>query len=237
MPKKPLYLQLEPGAYPQDTDWQIMTAEERGCYHALIIFISCNDGHISKDPQGLALLCNIKIGKLKTFLEKYSHKFIINDEEISHKRVSDELAKARKYIKQKSLAGKKGMQRRYNSVITDPPNTDITKERKAKGSEGTERKEKKFVTNGSSFSPQSRISSASQELKFYDLTVNLFGIASKSDRTTLANVAKHLSKSLDEKVFSKAWEVAQECKKTGDKPIALFISRMKDEYGYRKVTK
>lgn len=143
MAKKPLYIQLEPGAYPQDTDWQIMTAEERGCYHALIIFIACNDGRISKDPKGLALLCNIKIAKLKTFLEKYSHKFIIKGEEISHKRVNDELGKARKYIKQKSLAGKKGMQRRYNTVITDPPNTVITKESKGKVRKVKERKGKK----------------------------------------------------------------------------------------------
>jgi len=136
MPKNPLYIQLEPGAYPQDTDWQIMTAEERGCYHALIIFISCNDGSIAKDPAGLALLCNIEISKLKTFLEKYSHKFIINDGEISHKRVTYELSKARKYIKQKSLAGKKGMKQRYNNVITHLPNTDITKGREVKGSKG-----------------------------------------------------------------------------------------------------
>jgi uncharacterized protein YdaU (DUF1376 family) len=235
MPKKPLYIQLEPGAYPQDTDWQIMTAEERGCYHSLITFIACNDGKISKDPNGLALLCNINIEKLKTFLKKYSHKFLIKGECISHKRVNKELAKARKYIKQKSLAGKKGMQRRYNSVITDPPNSDITKERKGKGREEKGRKEKNYDTNDSSFSQQSRISLASDELKFYDGTCELFGVAGKSDRTTLQNVAKHLSKSLDEKVFDKAWRVAQECKKKGSKPIALFMARMKDEFNYRSL--
>lgn len=95
--------------------------------------------------------------------------------------------------------------------------------------------EKKYVNDDSPFSPQSRISSVSDELKFYDGTCELFGVASKSDRTTLQNVAKHLSQSLDEKVFDKAWRVAQECKKTGDKPIALFISRVKDEFDYRSL--
>ena len=98
-----------------------------------------------------------------------------------------------------------------------------------------EKNEKKFVKDISSFSPQSRISSASQELKFYGGTCDLFGVAGKSDRTTLANVAKHLSKSLDENVFDKAWRVAQECKKKGSKPIALFMSRMKDEFDYRSL--
>jgi hypothetical protein len=87
----------------------------------------------------------------------------------------------------------------------------------------------------SSFSQQSRVSLASDELKFYDKSCELFGVAGKSDRTTLQNVAKHLSKSLDEKVFDKAWRVAQECKKTGDKPIALFMARMKDELNYRSL--
>jgi hypothetical protein len=88
----------------------------------------------------------------------------------------------------------------------------------------------------SSFSPKDRISFASEELKFYDLTQQVFGCARKSDKTTLQNVAKFLSVGyeFDCKIFSKAYEVAQECKKTGNRPIALFMSRMKDEFQYRK---
>jgi len=87
----------------------------------------------------------------------------------------------------------------------------------------------------SSFSSGDRISLASDELKFYDLVNTIFGCAKQSDKTTLQNIAKHLSTKheYDDKVFSKAYKVAQECKKKGSKPIALFISRVKDEFDYR----
>lgn len=108
------------------------------------------------------------------------------------------------------------------------------KQSEAKESKDEGKKSEEKAKVGSSFLSKDRISSASEQLKFYDATCELFGVAGKSDRTTLQNVAKHLSKSLDGKVFDKAWRVAQECQKTGDKPIALFISRMQDEYGYRR---
>ena len=141
MTKKPLYIQHEPGAYPKDIDWQMMTAEERGCYHSLIIFLACSDGYIPNAPESLCGLCNISIEKLKSFLRKYSHKFITKDGKISHKRVNEELIKARKSIKQKSLAGKKGMQRRYNTDTTPLHKTDITKGSKGKGREVKESKD------------------------------------------------------------------------------------------------
>jgi uncharacterized protein YdaU (DUF1376 family) len=236
MAKKPLYIQHEPGAYPKDIDWQMMTAEERGCYHSLIIFLACSDGYIPNEPESLCGLCNINIDKLKTFLKKYSHKFVIKDGKISHKRVNEELAKARKSIKQKSLAGKKGMQQRYNSVITPTPKTDITKERKAKGRKDKEREVKKYVSIRSPFPKGNCSSVASCELKFYDITIGLFKLKKQSDRTTIQNVARFLSTKyeFDDKIFSKAWNVANECMK-GTKPIALFMSRIKDELQYRKV--
>ncbi len=90
-------------------------------------------------------------------------------------------------------------------------------------------------TSGSSFPSTDRISLGSDGIKFYDLACKLFGCAKKADKTTLQRIAEQLSKSLDEKVFDKAWRVAQECVKTGDKPIALFISRMKDDFDYRSL--
>jgi len=143
------------------------------------------------------------------------------------------LADARVYDINKTL---NNQQDNHQATIKQPTpnqqattnNNDNNETNENKGNNGNNE------TSGSSFSHKSRISVASEELKFYDLTSKLFGVAKKADRTTLQNVAKHLSKSLDEKVFDKAWRVAQECKKTGDKPIALFMSRMKDEFDYRK---
>jgi len=232
MAKKPLYIQLEPGAYPQDTDWQIMTAEERGCYHSLITFIACNDGHISKDPNGLALLCNINIGKLKTFLEKYSHKFVISDKEISHKRVNDELAKARKFIKQKSLAGKKGMQHRYNTVITPVPNTVITKESKVKESKGKERK-----GNGKDFKGPLDFT-ADGSFSFKKLFTETFQPETTYERNTLNKLAKEYGeahkglKHAGGYMIDKIADLKEMCKTQGKNRtdfIKIFVSQVKKE--------
>jgi len=135
MAKKPLYIQLEPGAYPKDIDWQAMTPAERGCYHSLIIYLACSDGKLPNDTEKLASLCNTNGETFDNFWKSFDHKFIEKDSHIEHKRINDELKKARNYIKQKSLAGKKGMQRRYNAVTTtiqQKPNNDITKVSKVK---------------------------------------------------------------------------------------------------------
>lgn len=145
MSKKPLYIQLEPGAYPKDFDWQAMTASDRGCYHSLIIFLACNEGSLPNNTQRLAILCNVDVKTFETFWKCYSHKFIEKEGVIEHKRINEELSKARKYIKQKSLAGKKGMKKRYNAVTTplkQESNTDITK-----GSKEKKREVKKIKEN------------------------------------------------------------------------------------------
>lgn len=141
MKKKPLYIQLEPGAYPKDIDWQSMSPADRGCYHSLIIYLACSDGKLPNDTAKLASLCNTTGESFDNFWKSFNHKFIEKDNHITHKRVTEELASARKRIKQKSLAGKKGMQQRYNTVTTplqQKPNEVITKV-----SKGKVRKEKK----------------------------------------------------------------------------------------------
>jgi uncharacterized protein YdaU (DUF1376 family) len=135
MGKRPLYIQLEPGAYPKDADWQTMSPSDRGCYHSLIVFLACNKGKLPNDPSALASLCNINVKVFEIFWKSFSHKFIEKNGHIQHKRVNKELASARKYIKQKSLAGKRGMASRYNAVITplqQKDNEAITKVSKGK---------------------------------------------------------------------------------------------------------
>ncbi len=114
------------------------------------------------------------------------------------------------------------------------PTPPKAKESEAKGSKGKQSLSE--GETGSSFPSGNGSSVVSQEQKFSMRSVDLFGCAKNGDKTTLKNIAKHLAGKFeyDDKVFDKAWRIAQECRKTGDKPIALFISRMKDEYGYRK---
>jgi len=232
MAKKPLYIQLEPGAYPKDIDWLMMTAEERGCYHSLIIFLACNDGTLPNDNKSIAVLCNISSEKMNDFLLKYFHKFIITEDEISHKRINEELAKARKSMKQKSLAGKKGMQQRYNSVITEPPNADITKRSKVKQSKGKEREGK-----GKDFK-QPLDFTAVGSFDFKKLFSETFKPKTTFERNTLNKLAKDYGeqhkglKHAGAYMIDKIADLREMCKVQGKSRtdfIKIFVSQVKKE--------
>jgi uncharacterized protein YdaU (DUF1376 family) len=145
MAKKPLYIQLEPGAYPKDVDWQVMTAQDRGCYHSLIIYLACSNGKLPNNQNRLANLCNVNEKVFEIFWGKFSHKFIGENGEIQHKRINEELRKARKMIRQKSLAGKASGKARRTAVeqplngsqTGDVTAVELSKDKtKAKGSNG-----------------------------------------------------------------------------------------------------
>ncbi len=99
---------------------------------------------------------------------------------------------------------------------------------------------KDFVTNVSDFSQEDSVSFASDEVKFYDTVSRIFHVISRSDRTSLKNVSKYLRGQAENgytEIFNEAYEFAKTSKKDGDKPIALFMSIMKKEFGYRKIEK
>lgn len=95
-------------------------------------------------------------------------------------------------------------------------------------------KDKRSVVEGSANSQSTGSRFVSDELKFYDSTCEIFCLTKKSDQTSMRKVAKFLRTSAmngEPDSFHQAWEIAKESVK-GDKPIALFISRMKSEMGY-----
>ena len=132
------HVQLEPACYPADAEWGVMTPADRGIYDSLIMYMYCGDGTLFNGVSELARLCNCSDDVFEVFWKRYGRKFIEKNGRISHKRVTAEMTKARKYINQKSLAGKKGMQRRYNSVVTplqQKDNEAITNKTKTKEKE------------------------------------------------------------------------------------------------------
>jgi hypothetical protein len=109
-----------------------------------------------------------------------------------------------------------------------PPKQSEAKESKAK--------ESKVKAKDVSFESKDSCSSvASLELNFYDGACEIFKIKKPADHTTLRNVAEFLGKKyeFDDKIFKKVQKVAIESV-GGNVPIALFMSRMKSEFDYRK---
>jgi len=101
------YVQLEPGAFLSDADFQLMTGEERGCYWTVILYLYRNSGKMKYEANSLSTLCNVKPDfDFKTVLSKFQ----IKRGYLYHKRVTREIKKAQ----DKKAAGLTAARARWN---------------------------------------------------------------------------------------------------------------------------
>ena len=90
-----------------------MNAEQRGAYLSLILYMYANDGKCLLHMQHLSQLtrCN----NFEKVWHKIKKKFQINEDIIKHKRVSNELRKAKRLMQAKRKSGLKGAGERWHS--------------------------------------------------------------------------------------------------------------------------
>lgn len=133
------HVQLEASAFISDVDFQLMDAEQRGVYCSIIFYLYANGGELQLDNSDITLLSDktntlamisncAKTGHdWKQVWNKIAHKFQINGNILTHKRVTQELKKAAEYRKRRSEAGKKGMKARWadNKDITNISKVNI----------------------------------------------------------------------------------------------------------------
>lgn len=91
MGKSPKYVSLEPDAFLSDEDFQIMTAEERGVYITVILYLYRNNGRLKFEEIKLRKLCNVNS---EFGFQSVLSKFQVRRGYIRHKRVTKELQRA-----------------------------------------------------------------------------------------------------------------------------------------------
>jgi len=248
------HVQLEAGAFISDVDFQLMDAEQRGVYWSIILYLYANGGSLDLNNSVMSLLSD-KTHKLamisncpKTGQEwqavwsKIAHKFIINGDILTQKRVTEELERASEYRKIKSEAGKKGMQKRWgqdeNAITGD--NSDITKGSKGKGREGKESKVKESKGKGKSEDislPNSHVLSLNASLRFADELEKILKPVGKSDRTAVLNLVQWLMLEIKEGrktegIFETVLNYAGKSKTARNK-MSYFFSVLDKEISYR----
>jgi len=97
------------------TDTMHLSAEEHGAYLLLIIHYWKTGNAIKNDKKTLKNIAKINSKKMTNIL----HFFTLKNGYLYHKRIDEELAKAASNKADKSKAGKKGMEKRYNKKLTD----------------------------------------------------------------------------------------------------------------------
>ena len=99
------YVQLEPGAFIGDIDFQVMTDRQRGIYLSLILYLYSSGGTLPNTVQTLFKLCSSTLENFEEDWEAIKHKFIVNDT-ISHKRVDEEIERATVFFNKKRIESK-----------------------------------------------------------------------------------------------------------------------------------
>lgn len=231
------YVQLESDAFLTDIDFVQFTPAERGVYCSLILLLTSNDGKCEFDPRALSRMCNcISVEEFEKIWERISKKFQLRKGVIRHKRVTQELGRAKKLLQAKRRGGLSTAKKRWHSSRT-ANSTAIAKETK-----GNVKVSEDFTnTNTTDLSASSSDSLRTEQLRglhFNDALSRLIPPASRSDRTCFRNVTNWLVEGcatgkFNAEIFERVLDYAKQARQ-GKKPAAVFMAILKEELGYVK---
>lgn len=231
------YVQLESDAFLTDIDFVQFTPAERGVYCSLILLLTSNDGKCEFDPRALSRMCNcISVEEFGKIWERISKKFQLRKGVIRHKRVTQELGRAKKLLQAKRRGGLSTAKKRWHSSRT-ANSTAIAKETK-----GNVKVSEDFTnTNTTDLSASSSDSLRTEQLRglhFNDALSRLIPPASRSDRTCFRNVTNWLVEGcatgkFNAEIFERVLDYAKQARQ-GKKPAAVFMAILKEELGYVK---
>ncbi len=155
--EKPKYFQLEPNAFLSDISFQTMTAQERGIYFTMLLYLYANGGAIRATIPTLQTLCGYSADSLtwEQIWNNIKHKFEVDaDGQISHKGIAEDIQTTINRMQVARNAGLKGAKKRWGkdsnpngNPIGGPDGVAIAKKTKAK-----KRKENSTKTVSKEFS-------------------------------------------------------------------------------------
>ncbi len=222
-----------------DIDFVQFTPAERGVYCSLILLLTSNDGKCEFDPRALSRMCNcISVEEFEKIWERISKKFQLRKGVIRHKRVTQELGRAKKLLQAKRRGGLSTAKKRWHSSRT-ANSTAIAKE--TKGNVNVKVSEDFTNTNTTDLSASSSDSLRTEQLRglhFNDALSRLIPPASRSDRTCFRNVTNWLVEGcatgkFNAEIFERVLDYAKQARQ-GKKPAAVFMAILKEELGYVK---
>ena len=233
------YVQLESDAFLTDIDFIQFTPAERGVYCSLILLLTSNDGKCEFDPRALSRMCNCEsVEEFEKIWERISKKFQLRKGVIRHKRVTQELGRAKKLLQAKRRGGLSTAKKRWHSSRT-ANSTAITKG--TKGNVNVKVSEDFTNTNTTDLSASSSDSLRTEQIRalhFNDALTRLIPPASRSDRTCFRNVTNWLVEGcatgkFNAEIFERVLDDAKQARQ-GKKPAAVFMAILKEELGYVK---
>jgi uncharacterized protein YdaU (DUF1376 family) len=137
------YVQLESDAFLTDIYFVQFTPAERGVFCSLILLLTSNEGKCMFETRALSRMCNCQgVEEFEKIWQRISKKFQLRKGVIRHKRVTQELGRAKKLLQAKRRGGLSTAKKRWHSNST-ANNTANAKETKG----NVNVKESKDLTN------------------------------------------------------------------------------------------
>lgn len=222
-------------------------------YWQLIFYLYSNNGKCSADYETLASICMKNPNELifqSKIWPKVRKKFRIKNRIISHKRVTKELKRARKYIQNKQRAGlMSGRVRRTlfkqhsNGERTIEIENEIERNPSKYSKDNPYLKDKKLGKELDYIDSRAQrllVSDfASIRLRFIATLEQIIKVYTKSDRIAFVNLTNWLIKEVVQdrftiQIFGRVLDFAETSKKHGDKPVAYFFGTLRREIGYQR---
>ena len=252
------YVSLDSKTIIADQEFQTMTAEERGVYWTLILYLYANGGSFIFDSQILSRICNCD--NFDKVWEKIEHNFRKKGAKLFHKMVSKELSRTAKLLQVRKKAGIKGANARWqtqsqpNAKRSEATRSD-GKGREVRTNRTVPQKSKDLLFSkkiikglddfsvGNSSVKSGRVDSSNIEarkLALHDILLHNLKALGSRNGVTFRNFTNWLGREIqagrfDNTIWNKVATLAEECLSPSVKnPPALFMKKVKSELGYLK---
>jgi len=231
------FVSLQSSAFLMDQDFIKMNAAERGVYCTLIFYLYCNNGRCNLDMPTLARLCNCR--NFTSLWENIKHKFQVRAGTLRHKRVSEELKKAKEKMQIRSKAGVVGATKRWQTHSKANGNAVANEKRNVNEKDKVNKSNSRLQSELASISArlESGSNARTSALRFHENLLRLIRPRNQSDRTCFRNITNWLIAGRDagkfnDDIFECVLDYAREAT-LGRKPAAVFMSLLKKELGYK----
>ena len=233
------YVQLESDAFLTDIDFVQFTPAERGVYCSLILLLTSNDGKCTFEPRALSRNCNCdSVEEFEKIWQRVAKKFQLRNGTIRHKRVTQELGRAKKLLQAKRRGGLSTAKKRWHSTSIANSTANA---KETKGNVNVKVNKDITNTNTADLSACTSDSLRTEQLsalRFNDALGRIIPPAGRSDRTCFRNVTSWLVEGcavgrFTGEIFDRVLDYAKQARQ-GKKPAAVFMAILKEELGYER---
>jgi len=215
-------------------DW---TVAEFGSYFLIECLLYDEGGYVKFNSKELAIFCRMSEIEFAKTWNKIESKFQKRAQHLTHKKVVNELKKARARLQRAVNAGLKGAEKRWGGYSNPNGNPNRVAIQRINETKPNTNRSNNSLTNSKTKDACAHTLSGS--LRFETALETLIKPRTNSDKLAFRNLSNWLAKQIDagefeSDIFAIVLRFAEQAKKKGRNPAALLFNTLRREIGYSK---